>query len=291
MSIQYVGRNEIIVEVAALVQVGEEMVVEGGRLSKGAVARVTQIISQNQGITRMRMTIVRGRVLSSTQVARNNSENNSETSDKKSLPALDGIETASESFRRKRPVKQEEGGFAWYGDYDPRPRRGPANMPVNSPISSPNSPARSFFEGARSSGPRIDIVSDPNTYQLESVIKSIATPSEKKQLSGGIYLSPQDIAQSMGMSIETTSVCENSNVPLRTSRRSEYQEQWKWDESQKKYARSFGQAQVQPREYLPERALESVNQDDDFDPNRQMVYDPRRKVFYDRKNPNRTYRP
>lgn len=120
MGVTFIGRNEIIVELPKLAQVGEKFNLVGSRFTPHAQGQVVQILAQNAGHTTVRMSLTNGKTLSQRQVDRNI---------KKPTPDIERfsepLEEDEEDFesqlqRRRSSVTEESGGTPWLM-YDAQP--------------------------------------------------------------------------------------------------------------------------------------------------------------------------
>ena len=119
MDTRYLGRHELIMEIPKLTTEGERFNLEGPRFSPGTIGQVTQILAQNAGRTRIRVSLVRGKIISRRQASRL-----VEQAEREEKDLLEEEMGAGEAFERGEQEVAPEGGEAWWGDFDPRARSG-----------------------------------------------------------------------------------------------------------------------------------------------------------------------
>lgn len=265
MSILYLGRNEVVVDVPALAQVGEEMYLQGGRIAKGSIGKVVQILGQSGGMTKIRVQLVKGKILPK--------KPGTSGPEKGVDPAQEyfdhpGMETASQRFRKRRPT-QQEGGTPWWGDRDPRPRRGPGSLVVQTPYQF-NPPPQAYhpeYEERWSGGSRVEV------HPAGGVAAVIADPSLQPRGTRSEYVPPEEFARGMGYNIDYGDFSPDGGN-YHGSRAREYREQWAASEHDPygPLQRKDGNVAQPIRDTMPQRALQSPHAVDPFDPSRKPNY-------------------
>lgn len=115
-------RQEVILDLPSLTSVGEEFDLVGKRFKKGTIGRVTQVLGQSGGYTRVRLAVYKGHILPQMhqQVFHDHNEG---IQDNRPAPSLVDVPEFEE---------HPAGGSSWLGmDNDPRPRQGQENDVVS----------------------------------------------------------------------------------------------------------------------------------------------------------------
>ena len=213
MDAVYLGRHELILEIPRLTSEGDAFNLRGPRFSPGSIGRVTKILAQNAGRTRVRMSIIQGRILSRNQMSRVAEQ--AQREEQESLEKRDFEDDVRKSFEEGEQDIQDDGG-SWM-DFDPRPRSGENSSVVDSS-------QQGVDESATDEGPRIIIKGGEspgngkaaplssgdrdfsrkrsNTPSISDIVDSVVGlgGADKRKCSS---VTQEEVARSMGMKIDT----------------------------------------------------------------------------------------
>lgn len=203
MKIQYLGRNEFITEIPALTQAGEEFCLSGNQFARGSIGQIIQVLAQSGGVTRVRVRVVKGRVMSRGQATiQANSRRHYREDDEKPDVDPSTLRNEAQLFEQGSAPLQRVGGSAYWDDFDPRPRRGVDSVPVNSPQPYPQQPGQLPQQVSLvSQGYVAPVEIMPDNVQINSVAFQIASVNSQPRGTSSDFVSAEELAIGMGRNV------------------------------------------------------------------------------------------